>query len=338
MFGWAHQQYFNFFPLWVAIGAGIIVFLAAKRLFRPAYARDSKQKLIGPDVIWLLSFVLAGLMIVALAGPKTDKFKMVSSRDNLDIIVALDTSASMAVKDIAPSRHDVMMREVKAFVTSSAVRGGDRLTIFTFSEKSNWRMPLSQDKDEFLDKLLEIEQPKDRVYYDRSQLSTYFSGLLDHIPKALDIWDNFSESSYPRVVFMFSDGDTIDSSLNTSLAVLARKEIKIYVIGVGTSRGGSLTIMTPAENNPKNLEPALIRSQLNMKALNLIKDKTGGKSFVLSNSSDQVQGFMAAALEENRKPTLTLARTGEAENFWREFLAIPALITVFLMTVKFVRY
>ena len=334
----ARQQYFDLTYLWLAVSAGIIAMLVAKRLFRPHHARDSKQRMIGPDAAWLLSFTLAGWMIVALAGPKIDKFKIIQSNDNLDIIFAVDKSTSMAVEDVSSSRHGVMVKEIAAFVGSPALHEGDRLTIFTFSEKSNWRMPFSRDREEFLDKLLEIEQPKDRVYYDRSQLYTYFSGLLIHIPKALDIVDNFSKpNAYPRVVFIFSDGDTIDDSLNASLAPLARRDIKVYTIGIGTLRGGSITVKTPAENDPKVLESTLIQSKLNMKALNLIKDKTGGKSFTVSSSSNQVQGFMAAALTENRKPTLTLVQTGEAENFWWDFLAIPSLIIVSLMVIKFIK-
>ena len=239
------------------------------------------------------------------------------------------------------------MREIIALINSLAVHDGDRLTLFAFSEKSNWRMPLSEDREEFLDKLLEIEHPKDRVYYDRSQLYTYFAGLLDHIPRALAMQDKLFRqgtfrgvvnwTSYPRVIFIFSDGDNIDDSLNVSLANFAKHGIKTYTIGIGTSQGGSIAIKIPAENDPKKLEPTLIQSKLNMKALNLIKDKTGGKSYVVSSSSSQVQSFLGAALAENRKPTLTLVPTGEAENFWWDLLAIPSLILVTLMVWKFAR-
>ena len=347
---YAREQYFDLTALWLAGGIGILLVLVFKRLFRPKHARDSRQKLIGPDRVWLLSAVLAGLMIVALAGPKIDTFKMLQSKDNLDIGIAVDKSVSMAVKDMGSgfSRHEVMIREIVTLISSPAVHNGDRLTLFTFSEKSNWRMPLSDDKEEFLDKLLEVEHPKDRVYYDRSQLYTYFAGLLAYIPKSLAIQDGLFQqgrfravvnwTSYPRVIFIFSDGDSIDESLNAPLADLAKRDIRTYTIGIGTSRGGSITVRVPVENNPSQLEPPRqIQSKLNMKALNLIKEKTGGKSYVVNSSSNQVQSFLTAALAENRKPTLTLVPTGEAENFWWDFLAIPALIIVSLMVINFIR-
>lgn len=344
----AREQYFDFMSLWLAAGIGILLVLVLKRLFRPKHARDSRQRAIGPDWVWVLGWVLAGLMIVALAGPKIDTFRMLQSKDNLDIGIAADKSVSMAVRDVGSSRHEVMIREIVTLISSPAVRNGDRLTLFTFSEKSNWRMPLSDDREEFLDKLLEVEQPKDRVYYDRSQLYTYFAGLLTHIPKALAMQDELFQqgrlsgmvnwTSYPRVVFIFSDGDNIDGSLNAPLAELAKRDIKTYTIGIGTSRGGSINIKIPSEKDPKILEPKLVQSKLNMKTLDFIKEKTGGKSYVVSSSSSQVQSFLAAALAENRKPTLTLVPTGEAENFWWDFLAIPALILVVLMVWRFARY
>lgn len=344
---YAHPQYFDFTALWLAGGIGILLALAFKRLLRPKNARDSRQRVIGPDVIWILCFIQAGLMIVALADPKIDTFRMLQSKDNLDIIIAVDKSVSMAIKDVAPSRHEVMMREIIAFINSPAVRDGDRLTLFAFSEKSNWRMPLSDDREEFLDKLLEVEHPKDRVYYDTSRFYTYFSGLLSHIPEALAIQDNsfrhgpyrqqLSWATYPRVILIFSDGDSFDNELAASLSALVKEKIKVYSIGIGTARGGSVSVKFPDETDLSKLETITISSKLNMQTLNLIKDKTGGKSFVVSSSSSQVQSFLAAALAENRKPTLSLVPTGESENFWWDFLAIPSLIIVFLMVIKFVR-
>ena len=209
----AREQYFDFTALWLVTGVGILLVLVLKRLLRPKHARDSRQRIIGPDWVWLLSLALAGLMIVALAGPKIDTFKMLQSKDNLDIIIAVDKSVSMAVRDVGQSRHEVMMREIKTLISSPAVKDGDRLTLFAFSEKSNWRMPLSDDRDEFLDKLMEIEHPKDRIYYDRSQLYTYFAGLLNHIPKALEMQDKLflqgrfrgtvNWTAYPKVLFIF---------------------------------------------------------------------------------------------------------------------------------------
>lgn len=344
---YAHPQYFDFNALWLAGGIGILFALVLKRLFRPKHARDSRQKIIGPDWVWLLSFVLAGLMVVALVGPKIDTFRILQSKDNLDIIVAVDKSVSMAIKDITLSRHEVMVREIITFISSTALRDGDRLTLFTFSEKSNWRMPLSEDQEEFLDKLSEVEHPKDKVYYDSSQFYSYFSGLLLNIPEALTLQNNYfryspyrgqlSWTAYPKVIFIFSDGDAFDAKLAASLVALVKEKIKVYVIGIGTARGGSVSVKFPNEVDSNKLETITISSKLNMKTLNLIKDKTGGKSYVINNSSSYVQSFLAAALAENRKPTLTLVPTGKAENFWWDFLAIPSFIIVCLMAIKFVR-
>ena len=344
----ARPHYLDFKTLWLFGVFGLLTVLLLKRLFRPRYAKDSKQKLIGPDWTWILGSVLAGAMLFALAGPKTDIFRTVQSRNNLDIIVAVDKSASMAIRDVAPSRHEMMVRVILNLVGSSAVHAGDRLTLFAFSEKSNWRMPLSQDREEFADKLLEVEHPKDRIYYDRSQLVTYFSELLDHIPKALAMQDNlltvgrFSNlvgwTSYPRVVLLFSDGDSYDSILDVVLNRFAEEDIRVYAVGIGTDKGGNIVVRTPAENDPSKVEPTEIYSRLNMETLDLIKDKTGGKSYAVSSPNSQVQSFLAAAVAENRKPTLGLVPTGEAKNFWWDFLAIPSLVLMTLMAIRLARY
>ncbi len=345
----ARPHYLDFKAFLLAGVFGLLTTLLLKRMLRPRHAKDSRQKLIGPDWTWIFGSVLAGFMLFALAGPKTDIFRTIQSRNNLDIIVAADKSTSMAIRDMGRfSRHEVMVKEILAFVGSSAVHQGDRLTLFAFSEKSNWRMPLSQDKEEFAEKLLELEHPKDRVYYDRSQLVTYFSELLDHIPKALAEQDSlltvgrFSSlvgwTSYPRVVLLFSDGDSYDSILNVVLNRFAEEDIRVYAIGIGSEKGGNIVVRTPVENEPSKLEPTEISSRLNMETLDLIKNKTGGKSYAVSSPNSQVQSFLAAAVAENRKPTLGLVLTGEAKNFWWDFLAVPALVLVVLMAVRFTRH
>jgi Ca-activated chloride channel family protein len=341
----ARPGYFDLAGLWFAISIAILLAITAKWWFRPSPAFDSRRKLLGQDAVWLFGAALAGLMIVALAGPRIEKFKTIRSSDNLDIIVAVDRSVSMAIKDVMPSRHKVAIGEIQAFISSPAVREGDRLTLFTFGEKSNWKMPLSTDRQEFLDRLVEIEHPKDGIYYDRAQLYTYFAGLLTHIPEALAKQDNYFRngpfksqtawSPFPRVVFIFSDGDNIDESLNNSLAYLAKQDIRVYTIGVGTLRGGSIVVRVPFEHDLTKFESLVISSKLNMKGLDQIRQKTGGKSYVVSSSSSQVQSFMAAALAENRKPTLSLVSTGEEESFWWYFLALPSLIIVLLMVRKY---
>ncbi len=345
----ARPQYLNFLFLWLVAVIGIVAALIFKRLKRPRFARDSKQKTIGRDMVWILASCLAGLMIVALAGPKSDSFKMLESNNNLNIIFAADKSVSMAIKLNTQenlSRHDLMIKEITTFISSPAVHEGDRLTLFTFSEKSDWRMPFSDNRDEFLDKLQEIEQPKDHVYYDRSQLYTYYAGLLIQIPNAMAKQDDLfkqdkfkglvTPQSFPTVAFIFSDGESIDDSLAAPLAYLAKKDIKVYTVGVGTLQTGTITIKIPSEHNLNQVEEIEVRSQLNMKALDLISAKTGGKSYVASSSSTQVQSFMATALTQNRKPTLTLVRTGDSKNFWWDVLAIPSFIIVLLMAITLI--
>lgn len=344
----ARPHYLELAWLWMFLGIGMLLVVAMKVWLRPKHAQDSKQRVIGQDGIWLLSVGLAGLMIVALAGPKLDSFHTVQSKDNLDIIICVDQSVSMAVKDVRPSRHQVMVRDIVAFVGSPAIHDGDRLTLFAFSEKSKWRMPLSQDRQEFIDKLTEVEHPEDGVYYEISRFYTYFSGLLSHIPEALALQDEFfrngpfrkelSWTAYPRVIFIFSDGDNTDDKLEDSLAALAKEDIRVYTVGIGTARGGSISLKVPNEADLNKLENVIIQSKLNMKSMDLIKNKTGGKSYVVSGSSSQVQSFLAAAVAENRKPSLALIPSEDAENFWWDLLAFPSLIIMALIAIRFARY
>ncbi len=340
-----HPLYFGLTPLWVFAIAGVSLAIFLKwRSLRSKPAHDSRKKIFGRDIPWIAMVLLAGVMIVALAGPQQSGFKVAQSGGGLDIIIVVDRSASQAISDVLPSRQQVMLREIGNFVRSSAVKTEDRLTIFTFSEKANWKMPLSEDRGEFFEKLEEIEQPADRLYYDRSQLFTYFEPLLKLIPEDLDKQDRFFKSgpiskkiswtAYPRIIFLFSDGDGDDRSLVGPLAYIAKRGIPIYTVGIGTAHGGIIKIKAPTEADPKKLETLIIQSKLNMKTLNFIKDKTGGKSYVIDSSSGQVQSFLASAVMANRKPILALVKSDNSRNFWWEILAPAALILLLAVILK----
>ena len=340
-------QYFDFAPIWVLASAGILLALLLKWRFRPSRAKDSRQRIFGVDAVWVLALTLSGLMIVALAGPKLDILKSVTSSDNLNIIFGVDSSVSMAIEDVGSSRHKVMVKEITTLVSSpEIIREGDRLTLFSVNENSNWRMPLSTDRGEFLDELSEVEQPGDKIYYNRAQLYTYFLGFLNHITEALDKQEGFflkglyksslPWSSYPTIVILFSDGDSNDGSLVTPLALLQKRKIKVYPVGIGSVQGGSVRFKIPAEDESKKFETMTVQSKLNMKMLDLIKDQTGGKSYSVSSASSQVQSFLGAVISENRRPTISVVSSGDSDVFWWDLLAIPSLLIVAWMVKRFV--
>ena len=349
-FGWLKEitfkypDYFGLMSLWYLVVAGVSLAIFVKWLRQPKRAHDSRIKIFGRDTPWIVVVLLAGVIIVALAGPQQAGLKVVQSGGALDIIFVADRSASMLINDINPSRHEVMIHEISSFVHSSAIHPEDRLTLFTFGEKANWKMPLSDDRNEFYEKISDMEHSKDKIYYDTSQLYTYFKPILTLIPEDLDKQDRFFRNgpfskntswvAYPRIVFLFSDGDGNDTSLAEPLLVLAKKSIRVYTIGIGTTKEVAIKIQAPTMSDPKKLEALVIRSKLNMKTLELIKDKTGGKSYVIGSSPNQVQGFLSSAVLENRRPSLTLVASGNSKNFWWHLLYPVALASVLLIMFK----
>lgn len=340
----AHPRYFDFWPLVMIMAVGLLLVIWAKRRFRPTLAHDSRWSTWGRDLSWLFLTFLTGLMVVALAGPQLAGFKVTTSGGNLDIIFVVDKSVSMAIKDISPSRHEAVVREILNFVQSAAVQPQDRVTLFTFSEKSNWLLPLSEDKEALAGKLMEIEHPRNHRYYDRSQLYTYMETVLRHIPEALAKQDRFFQNSrlsqetgwaiYPRLVFLFSDGDSYGDPVLDALARLAKNKIKVYTVAVGTAAGGQLLVTMPTEADPTKFESLLISSKLNTRLLDLIKNKTGGEGYVFNSAAVPLQSWLAAAVNNNRQSTFRLVPAADAKNFWWDLLALPSLLLVFLIIIK----
>src|SRR3569832_2368262 len=83
----------------------------------------------------------------AAAGPYWAEHATPAEVAGADITVVVDISQSMAVTDLAPDRHTRVKHELHDFVR---LLGGDRLALVVFSGNAYTVLPLTSDRDAFL--------------------------------------------------------------------------------------------------------------------------------------------------------------------------------------------
>ena len=105
--------------------------------------------------LFLLRLIVLALIIMAMARPRTvDVSTQTSSTQGIDIVMAIDVSASMLARDLQPNRLDALKEVAEEFIKD---RAGDRIGLVVYAGESFTKTPITSDKSIVLDALEDIE-------------------------------------------------------------------------------------------------------------------------------------------------------------------------------------
>jgi len=359
-----------YFNLFLVLGYLIFVFtliLAIKFFLRPRKSKFSRYKLLGKDVVWLMSLMLINVIIFALARPQIEKGNK-TVQGGIDVIIAIDHSFSMKADDINPTRLEAVKKEIAKLISGKVLKNGDKISLFAFARSSFWRVPITEDFDEFLSGLSLVGHPD--VFYEESQLDTNLGILLQHIPESIDKQDEFFKNygrelgvlwkKNRRIIIIFSDGDdqaNDDTSFRIGIQNIKRNNMKVYCVGVGTKKGARVKIkikeygsmpnlsngheyqenkyQSGAQNNNgqqgETVENLTIFTRLQTQTLERIASLTGGKFYTFDSENRNISNFLRDSIDSNRSLGLQVQYSEKKEDIWWDVFAIPLLFLVFLI-------
>ncbi|MGK2933654.1 MAG: VWA domain-containing protein, partial [Gemmatimonadaceae bacterium] len=194
------------------------------RLAPGALLRQSRLRI----VICTLAVLLAGL---AFAGPRWGFERTVVRQSGIDLVLALDASASMLARDESPSRLEAMKQEVRRLRASGR---GNRIALIAFAGRSYVLTPLTIDDgglDLFLDNL------------DPTVVGQAGSSLAPALRQATALL-SLSKSPADKAVVLMSDGEGFeDASEVVDAAEKARDAgIAVITVGFGTRQGSTIQV------------------------------------------------------------------------------------------------
>lgn len=216
-------------------------------------------------LLFALRILTLALIITAMARPRTvDVSTQTSSTQGIDIVMAIDVSASMLARDLQPTRLDATKNVAEEFIKD---RPGDRIGLVVYAGESFTKTPITSDKAIVLQALEDIE------YNNVLQNGTAIgSGLATSVNR---IKDSDAES---KVIILLTDGVNnagfIDPNTASELAV--EFGIKVYTIGVG-SNGMALSPMGILPNG--RFQYGNVQVEIDEELLQEIATTTGGKYF-----------------------------------------------------------
>lgn len=222
---------------------------------------------------WLLPvlrLLSIALVIMALARPRTSEENVKSQdQEGIDIMAAIDISASMLAQDFEPNRLEVTKQITHDFVQG---RPHDRIGIVPFAGESYTQTPLTSDKDILLRNLEELENG---LIKDGTALGMGLATCVNRLK------DSKADS---KVVILLTDGENNSGSIapSTALELAQEYQIRVYTIGVGSRGKARMPVAyKPSGDYRYGYVPVSIDEEL----LQKIAQETGGKYYRATDGS-----------------------------------------------------
>ena len=267
-------------------------------------------------VFRMISFAL---IITALARPQIiDTSTRVKTNSGIDIIMAIDVSASMLAKDLKPNRLDALKNVADEFIKN---RVSDRIGLVEYAGESYTKTPLTTDKSIILKSLREIK------YNNIIEGGTAIGmGLATSVNRIKD------SKSKSKVIILLTDGVNNAGFIDPLTAAELAKEynIKIYSIGLGTN---GLALSPVGINARGKLNYANIQVEIDEELLTQISEMSGGKYFRATDNSKLKEIYNE--IDKLEKTEIEEFKYYSVDEKFRVFLIPAILLIAFELLVKF---
>ena len=319
-----------FFYLLFAIVGLMVVFLLVfiwKKHTQKKFAHSKALILLSPNrsffkswiKVIILSLAIASLTL-ALVNPKIGTKTETISRAGVDVVFALDVSKSMLAEDIAPNRLDKSKQLITQIINSL---GGDRVGIIGYAGSAFPQVPITTDFSTtklFLNSM------------DTDMVSSQGTAITEAIKMAETYYND--EDQVNKVLFIISDGEDHEGNISEIVNEAANLGIRIYTIGVGTKKGGSIPIKRNGilQYYKRDQNNQQVITRLNAEKLIEIATKGNGKYIDGSNTNEAVKQVTTILNGMNQKEFETKQFTDFKDRFqWFLGLAILLLVIELLL-------
>jgi Ca-activated chloride channel family protein len=259
------------------------------------------------------------LIITALARPQIiDTSTRVKTNSGIDIIMAIDVSASMLAKDLKPNRLDALKNVADEFIKN---RVSDRIGLVEYAGESYTKTPLTTDKGIILKSLREIK------YNNIIEGGTAIGmGLATSVNRIKD------SKSKSKVIILLTDGVNNAGFIDPLTAAELAKEydIKIYSIGLGTN---GLALSPVGINARGKLNYANIQVEIDEELLTQISEMSGGKYFRATDNSKLKEIY--DEIDKLEKTEIEEFKYYSVDEKFRVFLIPAIILIVFELLMKF---
>ncbi len=293
-------------------GAAIRISTVAGVLHAPKTVRHYLRHL--PFALRAAAFAL---LVVALARPQDIEQNVRTNTEGIDIVLAIDVSASMLARDFRPDRITAAKEVAGSFV---ADRYGDRIGLVVFAAEAFTQSPLTTDQSTLQTLLARI----------RSGLIEDGTAIGNGLATAINRLRESEAKS--KVIILLTDGVNNRGQIApmTAAEIARAQGIRVYTIGVGTE-GTAPYPAVDIYGQPTG-DVVMAKVEIDEKTLGAMADLTGGKYFRATDNAK-----LKAIYDEINQLEKSKVEVTERISYHERFLvwalaALGALLLEFLLS------
>jgi len=240
-------------------------------------------------LLYILRLIALSLLILALARPRNvGVSKKSKTTRGIDIVMAIDVSASMLARDLKPNRLEALKHVAERFVNE---RPNDRIGLVVYAGESFTKVPITTDKR------IVINAIRNLHWGELEGGTAIGMGLGSAVNRLKD------SKAKSKVIILLTDGVNNTGFVDPRTAAELAKNIgiKVYTIGLGTN---GMALFPVAKDINGKLKFDYAKVEIDENLLKYIAKQTGGEYFrATSNKSlkaiyDEINKLEKTKIEE----------------------------------------
>jgi len=219
----------------------------------------------------IIRLISLTLLIIALARPRNVAVsKKVKANRGIDIVMAIDVSASMLARDLKPNRLEALKVVATNFVNR---RPNDRIGIVVYAGESFTQTPITSDKSITKRTISEIK-------WGQLEGGTAIGMGLGSAVNRLK-----ESEAKSKVIILLTDGVNNSGFVDPKTATELAKElnIKVYTVGIGTNGMADFPFSKDARGR---LQFRKQQVEIDEELLQFIASETQGQYFRATDNSE----------------------------------------------------
>ena len=316
------QKYFFWLLLVIPVMTGIYIFFNTRRQTNvtfssfenfTAYHPTFRQRLKHlPFVLWCIACIA---IITALARPQSSSGGQNVTTEGIDIVMALDLSASMLAEDLKPNRIEAAKKVAEEFIDG---RPTDRIGLVVFSGESFTQCPITSDHSVLKNLIGGLQSG---MLADGTAIGEGLATAVNRIK---------SSKAKSKVIILLTDGvnNVGEVSPQTAGDIAKTFNIRVYTIGVGTQGMAPYPVRTPF-----GMQTQMVPVDIDEATLKSISAETGGKYFRATRTSELKEIYGEIDKMEKTKIDVT-----EFRNKSEEFYPLVIIALICLGAERLMRY
>lgn len=270
-------------------------------------------------VLFILRLLALACLITALARPRNvDVSTRTKTTRGIDIVIAIDVSASMLARDLRPNRLDALKDVAAEFIRQ---RPNDRIGLVEYAGESYTRTPITSDKAIVLSSLEDVQ------YNSIIEGGTAIGmGLATSVNRLKD------SKAKSKVIILMTDGVNNAGFIEPAIASELAQEygIKVYTIGLGTNG----TALSPTNMRADgSFIYGRIPVEIDEELLKTIADETGGLYFRATDNEKLEQIY--AEINKLEKTDVEEFKYTNYEEKYRPLVILAGLLLLFELLLRY---